>query len=324
MTAPVASPSGDVRWRIATPPRAAAIAIVELFCTDPAALDAALATLGVAPLQPGDVQLRDLGGVDRGLACRWSPRLVHLMPHGGSAVVRRLLEALTSAGITQAGRTPSADAYPEAADEIEARMLATLARSQSPLAVDLLLDQPRRWRKHGDAQIAPSVLGRLIDPPLVVVRGPPNVGKSTLVNALVGRAVSIVADQPGTTRDHVGVTAELAGLVVRLLDLPGEPAGATGVEAEAIDLAANLAEHADLTLLCGDRAHPPFADRPDTRSLRVALKADLDRSDWTAELHVSSATGTGLSTLVQTMRDRLVPPEALADPRPWKFWALPD
>jgi tRNA modification GTPase len=321
-----------VRWRLATPSRAGAIAIIELVGASSAVLDEAIERIGVGRLDTGEVQLRSLAGVDRGLAVRWSGVLVHLMPHGGSAVVRKLLDTLTEMGIepadegarVQSNGQAQHESYPEANDETECRMLEALSHAQSPLAVDVLLAQPARWRSHGGGETAPRELDRLINPPLVVVRGPANVGKSTLVNALAGRAVSVVADEPGTTRDHVGVMVDVAGLVVRLLDLPGErgrrgdEADVPDVEREAMALASNLAERADLTLWCGDQDRAPNAASGE--ALAVALKADLGPCPWPSDFVACAHNGQGLAQLVEAVRDRLVPPASLADPRPWRFW----
>ena len=333
-------PAFTARLRLMTPSRAGAIAIIEVVGTSADAIDSVLGRIGVGELRTGDVQLRQMAGVDQGLVMRWADTLVHLMPHGGSAVVRALLEALADLGIEhehdrsrdRSGRQPELGSYPEADDEIECRMLEALSRAQSPLAIDVLLAQPERWRTHSGGETAPADLDRLIVPPLVVVRGPTNVGKSTLVNAIAGRAVSVVADEPGTTRDHVGVMVNMSGLVVRLLDLPGERTDAPGIEREAMALATSLAESADLTLWCGDQErHPteagPTPDggsggmgQPLGDSLCLSLKVDLGPCPWPSDHRIAAHTGLGLTELVETVRDRLVSPESLADLSPWRFW----
>src|SRR6185295_9623266 len=118
------------------------------------------------------------------------------------------------------------------------------------------------------------------DPPTVVAIGPPNIGKSTLLNALAGRSVAIVADEPGTTRDHVGVRLDLAGLVVNYIDTPGlDPRGAhEAIQREAQDLARDAARAADLVLLCSDPANAAPTGVPARDTLRLGLRADLGPS----------------------------------------------
>jgi tRNA modification GTPase len=294
------------------------------------ALGAAAESLGMAPIEVGSLRLRNLLGIDRGIVARWSPGAIALMPHGGPAVIRALAAALEDCGIVRAGLPDPIATYPEAADEIEARMLAVLAVAASPLAIDLLLDQPRRWREHGQVQsglpMPPErrrALDRLIHPPLVVAVGPPNVGKSSLVNALAGRSVSIVADEPGTTRDHVGVMINLGGLVVRYVDTPGLGRRGNAIEREAESLALGVVGGADLILSCADRSSPPARARAiDERPvLTVATRCDLGAPDWNRDVDVSALTGRGLSALVGLVRDTLVPPTVLRDPRPWRFWS---
>lgn len=295
--------------------------MVQVLGRDGPEVDATLGQLGIRGVAVGKVVLRDLCGVDRGLVARWSPTSVHLMPHGGAAVLRGLTGALVREGIEEAREPDPRAVYPEARSEVEARMLAALARAASPLAIDVLLDQPRRWEEQGAAagRRCPE-LDRLIEPPLVVAVGPPNIGKSSLVNALAGRRVSIVADEPGTTRDHVGVTIDFAGLVVRYVDTPGVRAAADPIEAEAARLAREVAARADLVLWCGDATAGPVAGPAGVPSLRVALRSDLGRVAWAHDAAVSAAQGRGLAELAVLIRDRLVPAAAMADPRPWKFW----
>jgi tRNA U34 5-carboxymethylaminomethyl modifying GTPase MnmE/TrmE len=328
-----------VMWDIQTPGVAGALAVVQLVGADGAEVDALLARLGVGRVAVGAVVLRDLMGVDRGIVARWSPTWVHLMPHGGAAVVRGVAAALELAGVARAEAGDALAAYPEAESLAEARMLAAIARASSPMAIDLLLDQPQRWRawaeQRGRAEdgtpVAPGlvasggdgrdrVLNRLIEPPLVVAAGAPNIGKSSLVNALAGRGVSIVADEPGTTRDHVGVLIDLAGLVVRWVDTPGLGRGTDQIERDAEALAREMAGRADLIVACGDRtSRPPVVEARAAR-LTVATRVDLGRPEWPYDVGASAVTGEGVQELVALIRDTLVPPAAMADPLPWRFW----
>jgi tRNA U34 5-carboxymethylaminomethyl modifying GTPase MnmE/TrmE len=333
---------GGVTARALTPPAGAgAIAVVQLRAHGSEDLGGYLTRVGLPRANRRPV-LGDLLGVDEGLVIRWDDSAVDLFCHGGPAVVRRLLARLAEGGAVV---DPSAEPfYPEAEDDLERRMLATLARAPSPLAVDLLLAQPGRWRASprrpgsaldgGDAR--DRTLRRLVDPPLVAAVGPANVGKSTLLNRLAGRSVAIVADEPGTTRDHVGAVLDLGGLVVRYLDTPGLLGDAAGVDAEAIGLARRAWSSADLLLLCGDPAREPGLPEfdgapggvPPMPVIRVCLRSDLapdqSRPDagWSAraDVAISAATGGGIAEFTDSVRDRLVPPADLADPRPWRFW----
>lgn len=321
--------AGPVTWRLASPVGGqAAIAVIELVGSDGAAIDSALHACGMGELRVGAVRLADFFGVDRGIAARWSETLVHLMPHAGPAVVMKIAESLSEQGLQERRVFDARTAYPEARDDVEAQMLAALAKAHSPRAVDLLLDQPRRWREReagrgptGEANA--KTLARLIEPALVVAVGPSNVGKSTLLNALAGRAVSIVADEPGTTRDHVGVLLNLGGLVVRYVDTPGMRIGAPVVERQALATAMELVNRADLVLACGDGDSP--APMVSARAvIRVGLRADVKPIAWSADIKVCAPRGEGIESLVNLARDVLLPEDAMRDERPWKFWCSED
>ena len=330
-------PAPSLVATLATPGNTAgAIACVQIRAHTAADLDAFITSVSLdrpASLSLGVPKLRDLLGIDDGLALRWDPTTLDLFPHGGIAIVRWLMHALEQRGVARSDRYR----YPEADDEIEQRMLAALAMAPSPLAVDLLLSQPGRWRAHKESQPLADerVLNRLVHPPLVAAVGPPNIGKSTLLNALAGRSVAIVADEPGTTRDHVGATLDLGGLVVRYLDTPGRLPDAAGADADAIALADSATAHADLVLSMGDPSTPPLDAgelpiAPDASGqlatgahpsvLRVCLRRDLGEPSWEADLEVSSMDRTGLDGLVRTIRELLVPRASIDHPGPWRFW----
>jgi tRNA modification GTPase len=325
--------SVPARWRLVSPPGSAgAVAVFEIT----GEVDAALAALGVAPVAEGRAALRDLSGIDTGVVTRWSGACVHLMPHGGQAVVAALTEALRRLGPPLVER-PTPDAFPEARTRLDAAVLAALARAQSPLAIDLLLAQPAAWAAAGldpDADDAALPAGafdaaldgrrwRLIDPPLVAAVGASNIGKSTLINRFAGRRVAVVADEPGTTRDYVGVRLDLGGLVVYFLDTPGLRPDADDAEREAVAIALSAARGADLVLACGDPATPP---PPQARglgpaSLGVCLRSDLGHPAWAADTRVSARTGAGVEPLVARIRDTLLGPAALDPARPWRLTA---
>lgn len=325
----------NARWRLLSPPSGpgggGALAVIAIIGD----VEGALARIGAGAVGVGEARLRRLAGVDTGMVLRPTPGLALLTPHAGPAVMRGLTTALTAAGIEpEPGEPDPVALYPEAASAVEARALAALARAASPLAVDLLLDQPRRWAAAGaGAERDPGVLARsarlnrLIDPPTVVAIGPPNMGKSSLLNALAGRAVAIVADQPGTTRDHVGAAIDFGGVVARYIDAPGlgppgrGEGGEGGVLGEAQRLAVEAAGRADLILLCVDAGSTlPASPGGEVPTLRVGLRADLGRPREAVDVAVSVLREEGLAELVAAVRERLVPAADLADPGPWKFW----
>lgn len=303
---------------------AGAVAIIQIVGDVPHAC----AAMNIKEPHVGAVTLCSPMAIDQALVARPSESCLQLMPHGGTAVVREILRALSSRGLPEATAASPRDEFPEARDQIEARMLRALSAASSPLAVDLLHDQPRRWREAGNGPevgAAHSImLRRLLSPPLVVMVGPANVGKSSLLNRLAGRSVAIVADVPGTTRDHVGVLLDFGGVVVRFVDTPGLRTDPDPIESQALASAKRLVERADLVVSVAD-VQSPFVEwsraAPLGKStLRIGLRCDLGPTPG-AQCSVSSRTGSGLEQLSALIREALVSSEALADPRPWRFWA---
>lgn len=291
-------------------------------------VDALLRELGLRPIGVGEARTRTIPGVDTLLIARWTPSSVHFFPHGGQAVARALEERLRQIGATTGEAEPRVE-WPESRTEIEALMLATLAEAASPLAVDLLLAQPARWAAWiaapSDRRATPdeirahsAALDRLVHPPVVAAIGASNIGKSSLLNALARREASLVADEPGTTRDYVGTTLDLGGLVVRWLDCPGVRSGANEIERRARAAAEAAARGADLVVSCADAEQDWLPELPGVGVVRIATRADLGTRPGAA-LNVSAARGSGLDELAALIRERLAPTSALGFEGPWLF-----
>lgn len=129
----------------------------------------------------------------------------------------------------------------------------------------------------------------------VVVAGPPNAGKSSLLNAISGQERAIVTDVPGTTRDHIEVPLSLAGTPVLLTDTAGLRHAGDEVEAIGVSRAEALVKGSDVLLWLGDVAEAP--EHP--RLLKVHAKADIRGSAPEGSLAVSSVTGEGLKPLLE-------------------------
>ena len=93
----------------------------------------------------------------------------------------------------------------------------------------------------------------------VVVAGPPNAGKSSLINAIAGQERAIVTDIPGTTRDHIEVPLSLDGVPILLTDTAGLRETDEPVERIGVERARSLVEAADVLLWLGDPADAPLA-----------------------------------------------------------------
>ena len=107
----------------------------------------------------------------------------------------------------------------------------------------------------------------------VVIAGPPNVGKSTLMNALAGRDVAIISPVPGTTRDLIEVFLDLRGYPVILVDTAGMRESADPIEQEGVARARRRAGSADLTLWLNDGGD---GKAPDMGSPTLAVRTKLD------------------------------------------------
>lgn len=157
----------------------------------------------------------------------------------------------------------------------------------------------------------------------VAIVGEPNVGKSSLLNALAGRDVAIVTNVPGTTRDVLEVALDLNGRKVIVYDTAGIRQSNDPVEEIGIDRARQTAEHADLVLWLCDVRQPESAVRmPDmeTPVLRVGNKQDLIEGQPVEDMNVlvSAKTHCGLDRLVDVLANAAEDAGGLPDVVPFR------
>ncbi len=253
--------------------------------------------------------------------------------HGGVEVVRWLMEILEAQGcqpcswpdlergttfdrwktaamlaMTQASTVRTAsillDQYHGAFADALAKIKFVLSKSNFDEAIHLL-EELARYADVGRHLTAPWK---------VAVIGPPNVGKSSLVNALAGFQRSVVASTPGTTRDLVTTLIAVDGWAVELIDTAGLREEAESLEGQGINLARRAAADVDLCLWIMDASEPViWPDNSLRKNNKIKLiinKIDLPAA-WnipqSAVLPISARTGMGLPELVEALARWLVP-----------------
>ncbi|MBG0794942.1 tRNA uridine-5-carboxymethylaminomethyl(34) synthesis GTPase MnmE [Methylocystis sp. H62] len=167
---------------------------------------------------------------------------------------------------------------------------ARLGALLSPLAVDL----------RAALQLAPAS-ERMREGFLVMILGRPNVGKSTLINALTRRDLAIVSPIPGTTRDMIEAHLDIGGLPVTLIDTAGLREAADAIERIGVDRTLARVETADLALWLSDSAEAPPHD--EIEMIRVATKTDLTPAPQGA-IGVCALSGEGLEALAVAIEAR--------------------
>ena len=180
-----------------------------------------------------------------------------------------------------------------------------------------------------DAHLVDGARGEKMREGLVfVVQGPPNVGKSTLVNALAGRDVAIVSPQAGTTRDTLEVRLVLGEVPVTLIDTAGLRVTTDPVEAEGVRRARAKAAQADVVLrlisretLVEDEATEPAMienafKRPEPVQLVIGTKSDLGPAPSGIDLAVSVVSGAGMHALHERLTAIATEATAQAGPPP--------
>jgi tRNA modification GTPase len=230
--------------------------------------------------------------------------VVEIHCHGGRRIVQWVLDAFGACGFARGANSQAGVHY------------ASTLRTAS-----ILLDQhhgafrravynlTERFDREKLAQLARfAALGRhLVEPWRVAVAGAPNVGKSSLVNALAGYQRSVVSETPGTTRDVVTVRLAFDGWPVELADTAGLREAA-GLEAEGIAKAEQFLRDADLVLWVIDASDVRGADVPRSEGIIVLNKCDLPvTNDVPEAIRISARTGAGIPGLAAAIARTLVP-----------------
>jgi tRNA modification GTPase len=191
----------------------------------------------------------------------------------------------------------------------QARLLAVAARIEADLDFSDENDVEGAGGSAADlAALAADIEASLKRPPVerlrdglrVVIAGPPNAGKSSLLNALSGREAAITSELPGTTRDLVEAPTAIGGTPFLLVDTAGLRDSRDAIETIGVERALAVLASADLILWLGD---PTEAPDP-ARSIRVHAKADIVPPDGRADVAVSAKTGQGLDDLVARLTER--------------------
>ena len=280
------------------------------------------------------------------VVCRLAEDHLEVHCHGGHQSPQRIVAALVSSGAVELNQEQWAKL--EASSVIGVESLLALAGATTRRTAQHFLSQLRGSLEEELQAIRTLVeanevaqakqrvkgllrwhqLGRhLSEPWQVVVAGAPNVGKSSLVNAIVGFDRAIVYDQPGTTRDVVSTLTAINGWPVQLSDTAGICATDDQVEAEGIGLAIETVARSDLVVWVLDATRLE-ADSSDVQSV---VAADIERAGMSvpadkllvvinkidlaeppvvvrdAFLSVSATSQLGIAALVGEVATRLVP-----------------
>ena len=285
-----------------------------------AAVADALAGLGARPGEPGEFTRRAfLHG-----------RLDLTAAEGIADLIAAETEAQRRQALRQAegGLATRHAAWAQRLTQLLARQEAFIEFEEEDLPGDLdarVEADAATLRAELEAMLAEGDRGEKLREGLTIaILGAPNAGKSSLLNALVGREAAIVSARAGTTRDVVEVRMILAGVPVTLADTAGLREAADEIEQEGIRRALARAQSADLRLLVFAADAPPDGATLGLRgpeALVVLNKADLPHVGLEGALPVSARSGHGLAALRRKLEEAaaaragLVEGAALTRPR---------
>jgi tRNA modification GTPase len=283
------------------------------------------------------IQLGRWGGPDGEelIVARRTANQVEVHCHGGAAAVRAVIERLQVHGcepmswrdwLRHADSDPIRAAAQIALADAPTTRTAAILLDQYQGALTAAIEQASTAAAAGNWSDVIDVLDKLLlrskvglhltAPWQVVIAGPPNVGKSSLMNALVGYQRAIVCDLPGTTRDVVGATTAIDGWPIQFSDTAGLHDTLDELESAGIERATAALATADLILLVEEPtlSTPNIANRlpPETPLLRALNKIDLLAAasgphSEQFDVHTSALTGEGIDTLIAAIGRALIP-----------------
>lgn len=271
--------------------------------------------------------------------CRTAPERFELHCHGGPTASTAILDSLEKSGFSMDRPDQELAVFESDAISLDATNLLLQARS---LAVSqILIDQARGALTREYRSIASAIQSRrddeaeariqsllqweplglhLIDPWQVVLAGPPNAGKSSLLNQLLGYERTIVHETAGTTRDLIPESTSLGGWPVVLIDSAGVRETSDAIEQRGVSSSFEAISKSDAILLLvpQDTGWSGEHDRilehaSNKRLLVVHTKSDLDRRDGNLSnashrsIQVSIHDPKSIALLIKEIEDMLVP-----------------
>jgi tRNA modification GTPase len=285
--------------------------VVEFTCHGgplaPGLIVATLAAAGARPAEPGEFTRRAV--LNGKLDLLQAEAVGDLADAASRSALRVALSQLDG------GLSRRINALRERIIEVEALAAYDIdfpEEDDGPVSPERILGAARDVIAQIDALATTAPVGELIrEGACVVIAGAPNVGKSSLFNAMLGRRRAIVTEIPGTTRDALEAVTEALGWPIRLVDTAGLRESSDMVEKLGIEVSREYLERADVVLACGDSAESlahvgnAIASLSNAPVVRVRTKADLltpaDRLKVSDAVCASAETGEGLADVAEAV-----------------------
>ncbi len=264
--------------------------------------------------------------------------VVDICAHGGVRIIERILQTLERLGASIGEPGDAVALMWPTGSLIEHEAIEALSRAKTERAVRFLAWQRKNLPAALEAVASlcrsdPAAAGQrlsaiadgytvartLIGGITVALVGPPNSGKSTLFNRLIGRPATVVSPQPGTTRDWVAEAVEMDGVPVTLVDTAGRGEADDPLEQQAVEAGRRVVERAEVRLLLLDGSQPLApsdenllaSSRLWAGCLTVINKTDAGKA-WPAQqvgghknVSISALTGAGCDELVASILELL-------------------